>query len=114
MRAIAGVLDDFRSYCDVARKFGIDHKKIRQWVSQSSFPCCIMQAGGRFALSLRKGLSLLETATALGIGSECTILVWERIYAARGAAGLYEHKPRGRPPKTMGRAKKKEPQTGFG
>lgn len=46
MRAIAGVLDDFRSYCDVARKFGIDHKKIRQWVSQSSFPCCIMQAGG--------------------------------------------------------------------
>lgn len=54
---------------------------------------------------------MLETATAFGIGSESTILFWERIYAARGAAGLYERKPRGRPPKTMGRTKKKEPQT---
>lgn len=119
MRAIAGVLDDFRSYRDVAREFGVDHKTIRQWVSQSSFVMHHAGKGGYdgdFKLRVlryrsEKGLSLLKTATAFGIGSECTILVWERIYAARGAAGLYECKPRGCPPKTMGRAKKKEPQT---
>ena len=119
MRAIAEVLDDFRSYRDVAREFGVDHKTVRQWVSQSS--SVMPHAGkgdyvGDFKLRVlryrsEKDLSLLETATAFGIGSESTILFWERIYAARGAAGLYERKPRGRPPKTMGRTKKKEPQT---
>lgn len=119
LRAIAGVLDDFRSYRDVAREFGVDHKTIRQWVSQSKSMSHYAGKGGYdgdFKMRVlrcrsEKGLSLLETATAFGIGSECTILVWERLYAAQGVAGLYEHKPRGRPPKTMGRAKKKEPQT---
>lgn len=40
MRALAGVLDDFRSYRDVAREFGVDAKQLRWWVvqSQSSQP----------------------------------------------------------------------------
>lgn len=36
MRAIAGVLDDHRNYRDTSREFGVDHKTVRRWVSQSS------------------------------------------------------------------------------
>lgn len=117
--AIWAVLNDHRSRRDVARELGIDHKVIRCWVAQStSVAHCIGNEGydGSFKLQVvrcreEKGLSLLSTATLFGIGSERTILEWERIYASRGAAGLYEHKPRGRPPQFMGRPKKKEPQT---
>lgn len=117
--AISAVLDDHRSYGEVARELGLDHKVIRRWVAQStSVPHCVGKEGydGSFKLQVvryreEKGLSLLSTATLFGIGSERTILEWERIYAWLGASGLYEHKARGRPPKFMGRPKKKEPQT---
>lgn len=115
MRAIAGVLDDFRSYCDVAREFGVDHKTVRQWVSQSSSVMHYAGKGcydGDFKLRVSLGKRLIcwrRPRRSVSVRSARS-LSGSFIYAARGAAGLYEHKPRGRPPQTMGRVKKKEPQ----
>lgn len=117
--AVRAVMEDHRSYREVARELGVDDKVIRRWVAQSVSPPRYPGPEDYDAafklrvLQYRKEnqLSLLGTATALGIGAESTILSWERIYAQHGIEGLRASKPPGRPPKSMGRPKKREPQT---
>lgn len=57
----------------------------------------------------KKGLSLVEVMLKDNV-SECALYQWRQRYAAGGAEALRSCKT-GRPPGTMGRPKKKEPQT---
>ena len=57
----------------------------------------------------KKGLSLMEVMLKYNV-SECALYQWRQRYAAGGAEALRSCKT-GRPPGTMGRPKKKGPQT---
>ena len=55
-------------------------------------------------------LSLTRISTKYGI-CRSTLARWHRLYKKGGMESLLAEKHRGRPPKDMGRTKKKEPQT---
>ena len=50
-------------------------------------------------------LSCRSTAAYFGIKEHGTVASWERIYYEEGSEGLLRKKPRGRPPKCMGKKK---------
>ena len=52
----------------------------------------------------------LHEATIKYNVSVSRLLVWRRIVREHGYDALYQQKPRGRPPKNMGRPKKKKPE----
>ena len=54
-------------------------------------------------------LTLFEASAKYNV-SEGRLLKWKKIVRERGYAALYELKKRGRPPKDMGRPKKKKPE----
>ena len=50
-------------------------------------------------------LSCTSTAAYFGIKNKSHVAKWERIYYEEGPEGLLRKKPRGRPPKGMGKKK---------
>ena len=56
-----------------------------------------------------KGLTLSEASIKYDV-SASRLSVWLKVYREQGIKALYEIKPRGRPPKGMGRPRKKKPE----
>jgi transposase len=50
-------------------------------------------------------LSFRTTAAYFGVKNDSNVAAWERIYYEEGPEGLLRKKPRGRPPKGMGKKK---------
>lgn len=59
---------------------------------------------------LKESLSLEQVSLRYQIGAS-TVHTWVKLVESHGYERLSDLKPRGRPPKDMGRPKKKEPQT---
>ena len=55
------------------------------------------------------GLTLTEASVKYNV-SDGSLYVWLNLYREQGIKALYEMKPRGRPPKDMGRPRKKKPE----
>ena len=55
------------------------------------------------------GLTLTEASVKYDV-SGSRLSVWLKLYRKQGIKALYEIKPRGRPPKAMGRPRKKKPE----
>ena len=55
------------------------------------------------------GLTLTEASVKYNV-SDGSLYVWLKLYREQGIKALYEMKPRGRPPKEMGRPRKKKPE----
>ena len=55
------------------------------------------------------GLTLTEASVKYDV-SDGRLSVWLKLYREKGIRALYEIKPRGRPPKDMGRPRKKKPE----
>ena len=55
------------------------------------------------------GLTLAEASIKYDV-SGTRVSVWLKLYREQGIKALYEMKPRGRPPKAMGRPRKKKPE----
>ena len=55
------------------------------------------------------GLTLREASIKYDV-SDGRLSVWLKLYREKGIRALYEIKPRGRPPKDMGRPRKKKPE----
>ena len=55
------------------------------------------------------GLTLPEASVKYNV-SAGSLYVWLNLYREQGIKALYEMKPRGRPPKDMGRPRKKKPE----
>ena len=55
------------------------------------------------------GLTLAGASVKYDVSST-NLSKWLKVYREKGKEGLYEMKPRGRPPKDMGRPRKKKPE----
>ena len=55
------------------------------------------------------GLTLAEASVKYDV-SASRLSVWLKVYREQGIKALYAIKPRGRPPKVMGRPRKKKPE----
>lgn len=79
-------------------EFGEDGLRIQKWTYSGDFKLSVLK------YMRENHLSLSETAAKFGIGNECSVGNWERIYYEQGEAGLYcenrgkmkgqSHKPR--------------------
>ncbi|KAA6325750.1 hypothetical protein EZS27_025070, partial [termite gut metagenome] len=61
-------------------------------------------------LIMEKHLPLPQVVLQYGV-SKSALESWIRMVKANGYASLHQQKKRGRPPKAMGRSKKREPET---
>lgn len=108
------------STVSAAKELGISRSVGKRWwkmYSNHGYEGLIMKSGsysGEFKLNAVKymhnnNLSINEASARLGIPSNATLLMWERIYYEEGDEGLLIEK-RGRPKKSMNKNSMKTPK----
>lgn len=100
LSAVRAVVKKKQSLTLVARRLGCGETPLRRWIARyqefgsKGLRISRYTYDGDFKLSVitfmhENHLSLSETAAKFGIGNECTISKWERIYYEEGKSGLY-------------------------
>ena len=113
--AVQRVLDGM-SIRDSARIMGVDMTQVRNWFHlYENHGWDLLKNGGAsydgaFKVMVveymhSNHLSCTSTAAYFGIKNKSHVAKWERIYYEEGPEGLLRKKPRGRPPKGMGKKK---------
>ena len=117
LRCVGEVLKHHRTIGSVAVANGCDESNVRKWIgfykkygSNGLLPRKNQIYDVDFKLKVlgaidKEFLSLRQACVKFNIPSDSVIIKWQRTYASDGPAGLT--KPKGRPPMTFKRAKKK-------
>lgn len=106
----------------IGRELGVDPREILRWLARyrrfgisgfekQPYTCATADFKTQVVRSVvEKTLSCDAAVLEYGV-SRSAIRSWVKQVRSQGYESLSEHKPRGRPPKTMGHPKKQKPQT---
>ena len=115
------MLESGYSLDDIHKHYGIGITLLQSlWIKyQSNGPLVLIKkknikADGSLKAMIVKdieenGLTLADASVKYDV-SDSRLSVWLKLYREQGISVLYEKKPRGRPPKDMGRPRKKKPE----
>ena len=115
------LIEEGYSIHHIHKHYGISKELLRRlWIRyQQEGPLALMKkknvkADGFFKEKIirdieENSLTLTEASVKYNV-SDGSLYVWLKLYREQGIKALYEMKPRGRPPKDMGRPRKKKPE----